>query len=115
MKLRCERKSHLNKNRWRCIKENNTRRTNEKIINLPTPYGSNQEPVIASVQSDKRVDISKMSPLNYQCYLQDAVVGNENCRCKLASSEMSGGVTDTSHVLASHADRAPDLTITQRT
>ena len=43
------------------IKQRRHRRSKEKIINLPSPLGSNQRYVIASVQSDKRVDISKTS------------------------------------------------------
>lgn len=34
---------------------------NEKIINLPSPLGSNQQSVIASIQSDSGGDTSKMS------------------------------------------------------
>lgn len=43
------------------IKQERHGRSNEKIINLPSPLGSNQRSVIASVQSDKIADISKTS------------------------------------------------------
>lgn len=52
---------------------------NEKIINLPSPYGSNQRSVIASVQSDKRDDISETAQL---LVLSLRRSWNENCRCR---------------------------------